>query len=364
MQLGCSVSVSVGFVVVVSAPLTAALLGAGSGNLLARRVCCGVRSTSNYSVGRRGLSSYSSGRSVQSVVSPLRYNINRTSRLPYTTTTTTPTTTTAMSSTSNNSNPDHEDTIEKSSADASLISAKKALRREIRALVRAIDPAELARQSESVWQQVRAMTAYREAKTVGLFLSMPRHEIQTASLVRDALVQGKVVYVPEVGANFEQAEMELIRCPGLDGEISADATTVDSGVDTNESSTPSASSSSSSSPSAPPRLFFQDDWPVNKWGIPEPPADYPRVCAGRGDLDIVLVPGLAFDRDGGRCGQGKGYYDRFLARIKSEDGPALVGVCLTAQLLEEGRSIPMTELDYRMECIVSPEEVIAVKQNS
>jgi 5-formyltetrahydrofolate cyclo-ligase len=53
----------------------------------------------------------------------------------------------------------------------------------------------------------------------------------------------------------------------------------------------------------------------NTWGIPEPAGDEfvePRV------IDIVLVPGLCFDRVGHRVGYGKGYYDRFLKRCRPD----------------------------------------------
>jgi 5-formyltetrahydrofolate cyclo-ligase len=46
-------------------------------------------------------------------------------------------------------------------------------------------------------------------------------------------------------------------------------------------------------------------------GIPEPPAHAPKVTWENGD--ILLIPGISFDREGIRLGSGKGYYDRFLA---------------------------------------------------
>lgn len=54
----------------------------------------------------------------------------------------------------------------------------------------------------------------------------------------------------------------------------------------------------------------------NRWGIPEPMPDTDPVPAT--DFDIVLVPLLAFDRQGHRVGYGKGYYDRFLANCRPD----------------------------------------------
>lgn len=69
-------------------------------------------------------------------------------------------------------------------------------------------------------------------------------------------------------------------------------------------------------------------------------------------IDVVLVPGVAFDGDGRRLGWGGGYYDRLLAAAPSV---TRVGVCLQAGLLE---SVPAEEHDERMDLIVTPTRLI------
>ena len=71
-------------------------------------------------------------------------------------------------------------------------------------------------------------------------------------------------------------------------------------------------------------------------GVAEPAADAPLL-----DLDllppdtVVLVPGAAFDRGGGRLGWGGGHYDRALAALSRSCGTALlVGVCFAEQLID------------------------------
>ena len=98
----------------------------------------------------------------------------------------------------------------------------------------------------------------------------------------------------------------------------------------------------------------------NRWKIPEPPSNLQWPIARPGDIDLLIVPGLAFDRDGNRLGQGKGYYDRFIARMQ-QPPPVLVAVGLACQLLQEPGAVILThEHDMQMDIILVPEETVQV----
>jgi len=91
----------------------------------------------------------------------------------------------------------------------------------------------------------------------------------------------------------------------------------------------------------------------------------PLVVAQPGDIDVLVVPGLAFDELGDRLGQGKGYYDRFIARMfadeKNKKVPLLVAVGLNCQLVEDGM-IPTHEHDHPVDWILLPDSAIQVKK--
>lgn len=79
----------------------------------------------------------------------------------------------------------------------------------------------------------------------------------------------------------------------------------------------------------------------------EPPFNPDRV-ASLTEVDLILVPGLAFSPDGHRLGRGGGYYDRLLATLLPET--VRLGVCFSFQLLP---SIPLEEHDETVSAVVT-----------
>jgi 5-formyltetrahydrofolate cyclo-ligase len=85
-------------------------------------------------------------------------------------------------------------------------------------------------------------------------------------------------------------------------------------------------------------------------GIREPGPEAPTLDAAK--LDLVLVPGLAFDSRGGRLGRGAGFYDRFLADLRAQGGRAtLVALALDTQIVE---GLPMDRHDVYMDLVLTP----------
>jgi 5-formyltetrahydrofolate cyclo-ligase len=88
------------------------------------------------------------------------------------------------------------------------------------------------------------------------------------------------------------------------------------------------------------------------WKLLEPdPAQCPVVPAA--EIDLLLIPGLAFTRGGGRLGRGGGFYDRFLTRVHSR--AVKLGVCFHAQLLG---ALPLEIHDHEVDQVVTEAEAV------
>lgn len=123
-----------------------------------------------------------------------------------------------------------------------------------------------------------SLSEYQNAKSVAVFLSMPSGELSTRSIVHDAFQRGKEVYIPYIHTVDKVSVMDMLALESI-----------------NE---------------------FESLQP-DKWGIPSlQPTQIPgrRDCFSGKGLDLIVMPGMAFDSEFRRLGHGKGYYDHFLKR--------------------------------------------------
>ncbi len=90
-----------------------------------------------------------------------------------------------------------------------------------------------------------------------------------------------------------------------------------------------------------------DELIAGRFGIMEPPPTHP---ARR--IDLLVVPGIAFDKQGYRLGYGKGYYDRYLSEKKPQFA---IGLAYNFQLLE---SLPHDKHDAKMDAIATEDGIL------
>lgn len=176
---------------------------------------------------------------------------------------------------------------------------KTTLRQKLRRMREALSPEQVAMASQGVHQQLAAWPPLTQARTVLAYLPF-RNEIDLRPL-------------------FDQLAHISWILPRVEGK----------------------------------RLFLHPYVPgrltLHRYGMWEPAADLPVVAPEK--IDLVLVPGIAFDRRGYRLGFGGGYYDRFLPTC-----PALrAGIAYEFSLLDE---LPVQEHDQRVQWVITPGEIV------
>ncbi|MDR1617819.1 MAG: 5-formyltetrahydrofolate cyclo-ligase [Treponema sp.] len=224
--------------------------------------------------------------------------------------------------------------------------SKTALRREMRRRLAALSPEIFHREGIAAAALITGLPLWAETGILLLFLSM-KDEIDTAPLLEAAFEAGKRVFVPRVeGENlaFYQAPSPAgpwqegsfgIREPAITGADSE--APAGGGMAADDMEGGGAVSAAGGTAPAPRRPS----------PAPLSPAAFPA---------LIIVPGLAFDRQGNRLGRGKGYYDRFLAGLDRNGLPfTAAGLCLETRLLPE---IPAGDLDRKMDLICTGTKII------
>lgn len=171
----------------------------------------------------------------------------------------------------------------------------------MRSVLGAVPPTELARASALICQQLVRSDEFRGARAILAFVPLPG-EVDLGEAMREAIDRGLAVCLPRM--DWDARAM-------VAGRIER----------------------------------WGEGLVVRRHGVAEPGADASIEVLGPGDL--VLVPGLAFDRAGGRLGRGAGFYDRFLAQLPA--GVAMVGVGLGCQMIER---VPMEVHDRPLDAIL------------
>jgi 5-formyltetrahydrofolate cyclo-ligase len=98
---------------------------------------------------------------------------------------------------------------------------------------------------------------------------------------------------------------------------------------------------------------LEQDVAPGLWNIPEPVMERCIKEEALGTVDFILLPGVAFTREGGRLGYGGGFYDKLLARMPHR--PTLVAGAFALQVVQE---IPLESTDHKVEWLVTENETI------
>lgn len=181
---------------------------------------------------------------------------------------------------------------------------KKILRTSMRILKEEISQDEKNKASEKVFQLLESCPEFQAAQSVLIYWSLP-DELPTHQFI-EKWSKSKQILLPRVEGN------DLIIT----------------------------------------KYSTSNDLKIGELGIMEPP----HTAIYRGETELAVIPGIAFDKEGNRLGRGKGYYDRFLAGKKC----LTVGVGFGFQLVE---ALPVSNEDVKMQIIITPSNLLRCHQN-
>lgn len=188
--------------------------------------------------------------------------------------------------------------------------AKRELRARARESMAALPAVRRAEASRAACGLAQQQEWFRRSMVMMVYAPLPM-ELDIRPLVECALRAGRVVCVPKVG--WEGRSLTPVAIHSMDDLIEGE-----------------------------------------RFGLREPRAGARVVVKDM--LDLVIVPGLAFDGEGGRLGRGAGFYDRFLGAL----GPRIVkaGIAYDAQIFA---SVPTEAQDVRLDVLVTESRVLTMK---
>ena len=207
---------------------------------------------------------------------------------------------------------------------AEVRAAKARLRRHIRQRLTSLSPHDISTQSEAIARRflTSPLTSPLLSSSSGfaLYLSMPKAELLTTPLLQSLFTHHRRVFVPVIRSS---SDLSLLEAHSMRDIAS---------------------------------------FPVNAWGIPQPPDEFEgrrraEVLDCVDEVGVCVLPGVAFGGDGERLGHGRGYYDRYLQRWEEArrkrglQGTALyVGLALDCQLVPH---LPCSLHDQRVHAVIT-----------
>lgn len=198
---------------------------------------------------------------------------------------------------------------QKMNESSKLSEAKRSVRKEKLRWRASLGPEEARIKSEQIAATLIKLPEYANAKTILFYVSAKPNEVDTHSLIRQALSKGVRVLVPVT--DFDRNQLAVSEIKGMEELV---------------------------------RVRF---------GLLEPRADSLRP-ADADEADVIIVPGVAFDRECRRVGFGGGYYDRLLAGAHAH----AIALGYEGQLVER---VPAGSKDMPVDVVVTERRVYRVR---
>ena len=185
---------------------------------------------------------------------------------------------------------------------------KKVLRKEILEKRSLLKPDEIELKSQEIKNKLFSLDDFKRSNFIFSFISF-KNEVHTHDIIKDSIAMDKRVGVP---ITVDETRKLLV------SEI----------------------------------IDFDRELEIGYYNILTPKENFKRIVPPQ-LVDLVLVPGLAFDKYGFRVGYGGGYYDRFFASLNKDI--IKIGLCYHMQILPE---VPIDSYDIPVDYIITEKEII------
>ena len=190
---------------------------------------------------------------------------------------------------------------------------KKLLRRRILDERKNINIVEKKEMDNKILCKLYESEYYKKSKKIFMYISYDS-EINTKGIITKALEDNKKVYVPRT--EFKTRIMDAVEIRSLDNLVESE------------------------------------------YGILEPSINEPHIDPN--ELDLIIVPGVAFDKQGGRVGYGAGFYDRYFNKISEDNIERIIKLALAYEFQTLDK-VPMNDQDIPVDFIITENEFIRCK---
>ena len=168
---------------------------------------------------------------------------------------------------------------------------------------------ETGEKSERIFSQLCALRSYKDAKMILVYMDY-KNEVRTGAFIKKCIEEGKRIALPKVEVHGDRM-LSLYEIESLGRDIFA-----------------------------------------GYKGIPEPNCETLRKIEPT-EIDLLVIPGVAFDTERNRLGYGAGYYDRLLPGTRSDSIKA--GVAYTLQIVDK---IPAGSYDIPMDLVITEDRIL------
>ena len=159
--------------------------------------------------------------------------------------------------------------------------------------------------SDIIFNKIIILEEYRSSKVIAIYKNLDS-EVDTTEIINYSFKKEKIVALPRVIDN----ELKFYKINSLEDKLEK-----------------------------------------SKFGVEEPIDNKDNLIDIR-NIDLVIVPGLCFDKNKNRLGFGKGYYDRLLGNIKSH----IIAICFEEQIMKKD-NLPITNNDVKVQKIITDKNI-------